>query len=264
MTRCKKIFLLGLVLGTFGLNHCGGKEGLEIGRENPDQEIQKCLALSKKKVYSKAVECLEIFKSRFPQTQWGEEAELKIADTHFMEHQYLLAAETYLAFAKMHPSHPQIDYALFRAGLSYLRESPKSIDRDQQYLFKAVGEFKKLLRQSPNTIYLDQLSAELRVAEVKVAQRLFYVGRFYYRTGEYIAAIPRLRELAEKFSHFGKTPKALYLVAKAGLKLNQLETARQAVEILLVNYPKNPWTKKAHERYLRSARRNHGSISGTD
>src|SRR3989338_10546186 len=152
------LFLLFLLLSC-------GKDELEIGRENPELEIQKCIELSNKKDYEKAVECLEIFKSRFPQTPQGQEAELRIADPYFNKKDYLIAAETYQGFIRFHPFHAQVDYATYRTGLSYLKELPKAIDRDQQYLEQAIDLFEKVIVNFPESAYQKPAAHDLADAK---------------------------------------------------------------------------------------------------
>jgi hypothetical protein len=45
---------------------CTKKSFKFSGDETDEQAIQKCMKLSEKKRFQEAVECLEIFKSRFP------------------------------------------------------------------------------------------------------------------------------------------------------------------------------------------------------
>lgn len=249
----KKYGLWVLISSLFFLTQCS-QQWFEIGHENPGQEIKKCLALSQKRVYDKAVECLEIFRSRFPDSEWGQEAEIKIADTHFQQHQFLLAAESYQSFITLHPTHPKVDYAVYRMGLSYFREAPKSVDRDQKHLTMAIEQWNKLVRYFPMSDHLEATLVGLKDAEEKLARRLFYIGRFYLRTGEYKAAIPRLTELVEAHPNFGQRPLALYYLSRSHLALNQVEEARVALQTMIENYPNNSWTKKAQERYLAKVR----------
>ncbi|MDO8527984.1 MAG: outer membrane protein assembly factor BamD [Deltaproteobacteria bacterium] len=243
-----------LVLSLFALTACG-KQTFDIGNEAPEVEIKKCTLLSQKKKYEKAVECLEIFKSRFPQTAEGQEAELRIADNYFNQHQFLLAADSYLSFVKLHRTHPDVDYALFRAGLSYFKEAPKAIDRDQQYLIKAVEQLETASKSNPRGIYQEGIVKYLKLARERMALRIFYVGHFYYRTGQYIASIPRFEELVQKYPDSSLVPKSLYNMTKANLKLGRTEEARQAVEFLMEQYPKNRWTTKAQNRYLAAVKK---------
>jgi len=250
MTKRLLILWCSYYLFSSGLTGCSKQKGFDIGREDPDLEIKKCVSLSQKKRFEEAVECLEIFKSRFPQTAQGQEAELKIADTYYNQHQSLLAADAYQAFVKFNPLHPQVDYAIYRTGLSYFQEAPKAIDRDQQYLIKAAQQMELALQVAPQSIYREAIFRDLKRAHDRLAERLYYIGHFYFRTGEYIAAIPRFQELAERYPKFELAPKALYYLARANLAIGKQENARQAVENLIQNFPKNRWTKNAEEHYL--------------
>ena len=227
------------------------QEKLQIGREDPSKEIQKCTRLSQKKKYNEAVECLEIFKSRFPDSTEGHEAALRIADTYFVQKQYLLAADAYLSFTDLNPLHPKTEYAYYRAGLSYFHEAPKAIDRDQQYLFKAKETMQLALRAAGGGTYQNLTTTALKEINERLAQRLFYVARFYYRTKEYLAAIPRLEELVERFPESSLVPKGLYYLAQCHLQLDQKHDAGAAVQQLSQHFPNSPWTKRAMSNYIK-------------
>ncbi|MDZ4225170.1 MAG: outer membrane protein assembly factor BamD [bacterium] len=231
------------------------RETFDIGQEDHEAALKKCTSLAQRKHYEKAVECLEIFKSRFPQTQQGQEAELKIADTYYNQGEYLLAADTYLSFIKLFPAHAQVDYALYRTGLSYLKEAPKAIDRDQTYLVKAAEQFQTALRAAPNSPYREAIIRDLEVANDRLAKRIFYIGHFYYRTEEYISASLRFEELVNVYPKSPLVPRALFLIAKTNLDLGRKEEARRAVEMLLREHPDTRWTNKAQGMYLKFAKK---------
>ena len=227
------------------------KEKLTIGREDPEVEIQKCVKLSEKKRYTEAVECLEIFKSRFPHTREGQEASLRIADTYFVQKQYLLAAQSYETFVQLQPLHPKADYALYRAGLSYFKEAPKAIDRDQEYLLKAREAMQKALRLAYQSPYQDLIIEATAQINARLAERIFYVGRFYYRTGEYLSAVPRFEELLLKYPQWEKMPKTLYYLVRCHLELTQPEEAREALQQMVEHFPQDNWTRKAQGVYVK-------------
>lgn len=225
------------------------KKGIQIGHEHPEIEIEKCLKLSKKKAYDEAIECYEIFKSRFANTPYAQDAALRIADSHFQKKDYLLAADAYLDFVKIYPLHPKSDYAYYRAGLSYLKEAPKPIDRDQKNLEKAKEQLEIAKRHAFQGEYRSAIEEALTETNRRLAERTYYIGRFYYRTGEYLAAVARLEELNQNFPESPKIPKSLYLLTKSHLKLGDKDRARETVEKMGFNYPKDPWTKKAQNTY---------------
>ena len=247
MKKRSQLFLLCL---PFLVSIGCGKQQFDIGKEDPEVEITKCISLSQHRKYEEATECLEIFKSRFPQTAQGQEAELRIAENYFQQKQYLLAADTYLNFAKLHPNHPQVDYALYRAGVSYFREAPKAVDRDQKYLSKAGEQLELALRAAPQGTYHDQIVEALNAVHGRLAKRIYYVANFYYRTGEYISAIGRFQELVDKYPRSPLTAKSLYRLVKANMIEGRQEKARQAVETLLQNFPKDHWSAKAEKYFL--------------
>src|SRR3989338_6503626 len=192
-------FLLAVGFTMLG-NGCAKKE-MQIGRQNPEIEIKKCIKYSEKKHFEEAIECLEIFKSHFPKSQWGTEAELLIGDTYYRKKDYLLAADSYQSFVKLHLTHPKLDYAYYKTGLSYLKQSPKAIDRDQEYLDSAISNFQIVVHNFPDSAYMNITQANLAEARTRIAKRHFYVGRFYYRTGEYIASLPRFKEIVNSYRY---------------------------------------------------------------
>lgn len=231
------------------------KKPIQIGRENPELEIKKCTKLIDKEHFKEAIECLEIFKSHFPKSQWGIEAELMIGDNYFRQKEYLMAADSYQAFTKLHPTHPKIDYAYYKIGLSYLYYSPKAIDRDQEYLDDAITYFEIVTRNFPDSPYLNITRANLTEARTKIARRHFYIGRFYYRTGEYLAAIPRLKEVAISFKDSGLADRAIYLMALSDIKLNQIEDAKGAFGMLSLEHPKSKYLPRLEKKLLRAAKK---------
>ena len=228
------------------------KDELNMGHENPELQIQKCITLSDQKKYEKAVECLEIFKSRFPETAAGQEAELRIADNYFNKKDYLIAADTYQTFIRFHPSHPRLDYAQYRTGLSYLQSLPKAIDRDQQYLGEAISRLEYTIRNFPESTYLEPAQKTLTEAKNRRDRRTFYIGRFYYRTGEYKAAIGRFKEIIENNGENGLNAKAFCYTVLAYLKLNDKAGAGPYLSQLVARYPESKWRKKAEKKWNRS------------
>lgn len=232
------------------LSGCG-KEDYKIGHGNPKDEIQKCMKLSEKKKFEEAIECLEIFKSRFPQSEFSREAELSIADNYFDKKEYLLAADAYQLFIKLHPLSPKVDYAYYRMGLSYLKETPKAIDRDQQYLDEAILHLTTTVKSFPDSPYHEAAVESLKDARFRVAARNYYIGRFYYRTGQYMAAIPRFLDVVNNYPETDLVPKSLYKMVISAGKLQKIDEAKLFYSKLSMEYPDNEWTKRAEPKIMK-------------
>lgn len=247
-----KILLKSLVILTVVIMSVScSKKPLEIGRDNPQLEIQKCMALSNKKRFEEAIECLEIFKSRFPQTEYSTQAEMTIADNYFDQKEYLLAADAYELYIKMHPTSVNSAYAYYRLGLSYFKESPKAIDRDQQYLEEAILYLRLSVINFPKSEYYDAAKVALQEAVERVAARIYYIGNFYFRTGEYISAVPRLIDLANQYPESPLAPKSLYKLVIASGRLKRVDDAKLFFSKLTLDYPKSAWTAKAEPKIMK-------------
>ncbi|MBI4212177.1 MAG: outer membrane protein assembly factor BamD [Deltaproteobacteria bacterium] len=242
-----KYFVLIMI---FIFTACAKESALHRG--TPEAELDRCVELSKKTKYEETVECLEIVKSHYPNSSTAQQAELRIGDIYFQEKEFLLAAESYVSFIQLYPRSPQIDYAYYRAGVAYFRESPKAIDRDQQHLDDAIHNLETVVNYYPQSTYRELAGRFLSEARRRIARHHYYVGRFYYRTGEYIAALPRLREVAVNFTDSGLAPRALYLMTIANIKLKQFDEAKKVFGALSVEYPKNKWTVKAEKKLLKA------------
>ncbi len=231
-----------------------GKEMVSIGKGDPKGEIKECLDLSARNKHEEAIQCFEMFKARYPQTAEGQEAELLIGDSYFARKEYLVAAEAYGAFLRLYPNHPKADYAHYKIGVCYFKESPKAIDRDQEYLGTAIDHLRSVLRRYPNSEYREPAARTLQAALTRIAKRQYYIGRFYFRTGEYLAAIPRFEEVAENYAQSGLGDKSLYQVVRANLALKHMDAAREAYSQLASRYPKSPYAKKAEHKMLSAAK----------
>lgn len=231
------------------------KEIVPVGKGDPTGEFKACLDLSAKGKYEDAIQCMEMFKARYPKTPEGIEALIKIGDAQFSKKEYLLAAESYQAFIRLYPTHSRVDYAYYRTGVSYFKESPKAIDRDQEYLTNAIDNLKVVVLQYPRSDYFVPSEATLNVALKRIARRHFYVGKFYYKTGEYIACISRFREVAEVFPNSGLADLSLYYVVEANLKLKRIEDAKNAYSELAMRYPRSKYLDKTERHLLKAARK---------
>ncbi len=228
-------------------------KGTAIGGGGPEDQLQKCLKFSDKKHFEEAIECLGALRTRYPRSTEGQEAELRIGDSYYRKKDYLLAAESYRGFIKLHPMHERVDYAYYRLGSSYLAQTPKGIDRDQEYLDDAIRNFNIVTQGFPGSTYRDLAQRDLNKARLKIARRNFYVGRFYYRTGEYIAAIPRFMEVAKDYPESGLGPQSLYHAIHAAVAIKEYDTARDAFGVMSTQYAASPLTARAQNFLIRAA-----------
>lgn len=234
-------FAVGLGAAVAG---CGGKNKFSLAREKRQKDMAPCLALLKKKKYDKAIRCLESYKSVHFGQAGAAMADLAVADSYFLKKEYLAAAEAYQIFIQSNPTHPKIPYAYYKAGVSYLKESPKAIDRDQSYLDNAIEFLGTVLNYYSHTTYAKMARRYYDEARRKKAKKHFYVGRFYYKTREYLAAIPRFQTIVTEYPKLGLDEKSFYYLIRALVKTDQKDLAREYFAVFKDHYPDSSYVKK--------------------
>lgn len=238
-----KGLILFLISGCLVLGACAAQP--DYGKESDVTEAMlHCNQLYKDRQFDKANKCYEVLRTRFGGSAAASEAELRMADIFFAKKEYLLAAESYRAFAKLYPTHSKLSYVYYRAGLAYLKESPKAIDRDQEYLDDALGYLEIGLRYFPGSPYEEETRQAYDEVMRRMGRRNLYVGKFYYKRKEYLAALPRFATVADEYQNLGIDAEALYLLAKSYLKLDQRSKAFEVTAILKQRHPDSKYLKK--------------------
>ncbi len=152
--------------------------------------------------YEIAVQRLGEFKARFPYSKFATEAELLIANSQFELGHYAESALAYEQFAKLHPHHPQVDFALFRIGDSYWKDAPEEIDREQEYTQKAITEWEDLIGRMPKSPYAKEARTLVAKGKRRIAESILFVARFYCKQEIYHACAFVSIQMADEFGEY--------------------------------------------------------------
>src|SRR5665647_389942 len=173
-------------------------------------------------------------------------AELGIADAYFLNGDYIEAAAGYEDFRKLHPRHPQADFALYRLGMSYFNQI-HSIDTDQNPVKNAQITFDSYLKLYPAGTQLAEVQEKLRECRDKQLQYELYVGRYYLKTDAYKAAIARFEESLKMFSDSTRRDEVLFYLGKAYLKDGQNTKGREIFGQLVRDFPGSSYASDANK-----------------
>jgi outer membrane protein assembly factor BamD len=245
MAKIRKFLWVVVGLGlTLGHASCGGDQGFSLARSGQTQDLSECLALIKKKKHEKGIKCLEAYKSRHFGDSSAALADLAMADAYFDKKDWLVAAEAYNLFIESNPSHPKVAYAYLRSGMSYLKETPKAVDRDQDNLDNALKALAAVVDYYSFTPYAQEAKRHQDQARLKVAQKDFYVGRYYYKNREYLSAIPRFEEIVREYPLLGLDEKSFYYLICSLKKVEQTETALRYFDVFKQHFPDSVYIKR--------------------
>lgn len=220
---------------------CATDNGKRIPAETNYQEGEKLYAKEK---YEKAVVKWRKVKESNTSPLLKTVVELRIADALFHDENYIEAAAEYENFRKLHPKNPKAPYALYMLGVSNYSQVEK-IDVDQTPVKNAVTVFESFLVEYPNTDMAKKAREKLAECKSRQAAHEIYVGKFYYRTDKYGAAIGRFTEALGKYPGTPVNDEALFLLGDSYLRTGEKVKGREAMARLVKEYPKSRFAEKA-------------------
>uniref|UniRef100_A0A831U182 Outer membrane protein assembly factor BamD n=1 Tax=Geobacter metallireducens TaxID=28232 RepID=A0A831U182_GEOME len=173
-------------------------------------------------------------------------AEINIADAQFDDKNYIEAAASYEEFRKLHPNHEKAPYALYRQALSHY-EQITGIDTDQTPVSNAVTLFESFLRTYPSSEHAEEVRNKLEVCRLKQVQHEVYVGRFYYRTDRYTAAVKRLEEALKKYPRSPAHDETLFYLGASYIRAGEKDKGRDAFQRLFAEYRTSKYVDEARK-----------------
>lgn len=168
----------------------------------PEYLYDSAMILFEKKKYSQAEEAFRKFKEEYPLNEYAPLVDLRIADTNFFNKKYGEAILLYEEFKKLHPLHPEIPYVIYQLGNCHYKQM-YTLDRDQTETERAIEQYRYLIENFPQSPYADEGRKMMQVCQKQLADREFYVAKFYIRTKKYKAALGRLEVISQKYPGFG-------------------------------------------------------------
>ncbi len=144
------------------------------------------------KDYGDAVKTFTLLKERYPYSRYAILAELKLADAYFNDERYPEAISAYEEFARLHPKNEASPYVLYQIGECHYHQI-LTIDRDQTSTRQAILAFERLVKSHPGSPYEENAVKKVRFCRQHLADHEVYVGRFYYKSKHYQAALARFQ-----------------------------------------------------------------------
>ena len=149
-------------------------------------------------------------------------------------------------FATLYPADPEAPYALYLVGMSYFRQIT-DVTRDQGMASKTYRAMNEVVTRYPDSVYVEDAKAKMRVAKDQLAGKEMLVGRYYQERKEFIAAINRFRTVVEQFEDTRHVEEALARLTESYYALGLVGEAQTAAAVLGHNFPDSQWYKDSYE-----------------
>jgi outer membrane protein assembly factor BamD len=247
-------YILILLVG-LSLIGCSGNDELPgIDADAGEQQIyDEAQGYLRSDNYDLAVRSFQQLEARYPFGKYAEQAQLELIYAHYGAYEHEAAVEAADRFIRLHPQHPNVDYAYYMKGLAaytanedaFTRFVPTDpTKRDTSQAREAFGEFAQLLVRFPNSSYAADAEARMVALRNLLARHEIHVANYYLRRGAYLAAITRGRYVVENFQRTPAVADGLAVMAQGYIFLGLDELAEESIAVLAANFPEHPAVNK--------------------
>ncbi|WP_423142844.1 outer membrane protein assembly factor BamD [Parablastomonas sp. CN1-191] len=180
-----------------------------------------------------------------PYSPWARRAQLMSAFSYYVASDYTKSTQAAQRFLEIHPGNKDAPYAFYLIALNYY-EQIGDVTRDQKTTKQALDALTEVYRRYPGTEYAADAKLKIDLVNDHLAGKEMEIGRFYERSGKWLAANLRFRNVIDSYQTTSHTPEALFRMVETSLALGLPEEAQKNAAVLGVNYPGNEWYKRAY------------------
>ncbi|PIV88129.1 MAG: outer membrane protein assembly factor BamD [Hydrogenophilales bacterium CG17_big_fil_post_rev_8_21_14_2_50_63_12] len=200
--------------------------------------------------YTEAVKMFEKLEARYPYGAYAQQSQLEVAYAYYKDNEPASAIAACDRFIKLHPNHPNVDYAYYLKGLANFVEDTSLFaqfadqdmsERDPKSAREAFEAFKELATRFPQSKYAADAVGRMKYLVNNLAGHEVQVARYYYQRGAYVAAANRGKFALENYRQSPALEEGLAIMAKSYDKLNLPDLRDDALRVLKHNFPNSPY-----------------------
>ena len=227
---------------------CGGKGGKNRDTAYVARDVDTLYTAAKDKLDrgdSKVAAALfDEVERQHPYSPWARRAQLMSSFSYYVARDYTKSIQSAQRFLSIHPGNRDAPYAYYLVALCYY-EQISDVTRDQKITEQARTALTDVIRRYPTSRYASDARLKLDLVNDHLAGKEMTIGRFYQRSGRWLAASIRFRKVIEQYQTTSHTPEALYRMVESYLTMGIPEEAQKAAAVLGSNYPGNVWYERA-------------------
>ena len=238
---------LGVASAMVGCSSNPKKEVVDKGPQSSEAVyLQKAERSLERQQYSDAAKYLEELETYYPTSTHVTQAQLDLLYVKFQQKDYEGAVALADRFIRLHPTHPNLDYAYYVRGVANMEQnyngllrytSLKQAHRDVSYIKIAYQNFVDLIRRYPSSTYAVDAAQRMKFIGQELAEHEMSAARFNLKRKAWVAAVERSLWVVKNYPQTPQIPEALATAAYAYQKLGDQASAQQYIQVLKLNYP---------------------------
>jgi len=241
--------LITAVILTILLGGCGIFGAPTVIDETKGWTVQRIYkegeAKMRDKDYEKAISYFQTLESRYPHGRYATQAQLEIAYGYYKKGDPISCVAAADRFIKLHPNHPNIDYAYYIKGLASFNErgivekltQQEISDRDPKALRASFIALKELVTRYPESRYAKDAILRMTYLVNALSDHELHVARYYMKRTAYVAALNRCKYVIENYPDAPAVEEALVISISAYDALGMEDLKQDTLRVLQTNYP---------------------------
>lgn len=228
----------------------------EGGDETKGWSAQKLYAEAKDNLnsrnYEQAIKYYQKLEARYPYGRLAQQAQIEIAYAYFKDSEPVQAVAAVDRFIKLHPNHPNVDYAYYLKGLANFNDDLGLLgyftgqdlsERDPKAAREAFDAFRDLVTRFPDSRYTPDAIARMNYLVNALALHEINVARYYMKRSAYVAAANRAQYSLKTYPQAPANEEGLVILVRAYDALGMNDLRDDAERVLKRNYPNSPYLK---------------------
>jgi outer membrane protein assembly factor BamD len=204
-----------------------------------------------------AIKLYDQLEAKFPFGRFAQQAQIEVAYAYYKQGETAQAITALDKFVKLHPNHPNVDYALYLKALANFKEDlgPFSrlitqdlADRDPKSARESFEGFKDLVTRFPESRYADDSRERMAYLVEALARHEVRVARYYLSRGAYLAAANRAQDTLVRFPNSPTHRESLDVMVEAYDRMGMNELRDDAKRVLVKNFPADPLGQSGKNR----------------
>ena len=204
-----------------------------------------------------AIESLEAIETRYPFGKYAEQAQVELIYAHFMNSETEAAHTAAEKFIRLHPRHPNIDYAYFMKGLSsYTRDrefltrvsDTDLSNRDISGAKESFAELTEFLTRFPDSQYVPYAKQRNVYLRNMIAKSELAAADYYITIDAYVAAIRRANYVIENIPNSSENYRALKILEFSYEALGYSDLLNDVRVVININYPDEESRQPSRQR----------------
>jgi outer membrane protein assembly factor BamD len=207
--------------------------------------------------YDKAIKFFEKLEARYPYGRFAQQAQLEVAYAHYKQQDKVQAIAACDRFIRLHPNHPNVDYAYYLKGLVNFNEDLGLLgyvamqdltERDPKAADESFEAFKAQATRFPDSKYAKDATLRMAYLVNALASHEVHVARYYMKRGAYVAAVNRAQASIKTYPNAPANEEALFVMIKAYDALNMADLRDDTERVMKKNFPNSEYYKRGLNR----------------